>query len=202
MTKAVIAGVFVGGEASRMAGRPKGLLRTSSGATIVDRWREMLQSLGVPMVLVGAHAAYAHLGAPIIEDAPAGVGPLGGLLPLLRAAGQGRALALACDMPFVSCALLERLLDARDAPIVAPRRDGRWEPMCAVYDAARVLPWAEARIQSRRFSLQGLLDDAGAAAIDLSAIECAELRDWDLPQDVEPSDRATEDQVGEPGSGS
>ena len=202
MTKAVIAGVFVGGEASRMAGRPKGLLTTSSGATIVDRWREMLRSLGVPMVLVGAHAAYAHLGVSVIDDAPPGIGPLGGLLPLLQAAGRGRAIALACDMPFVSRALLERLLDARDAPIVAPRRDGRWEPMCAVYDAARVLPWAEARVQSRRFSLQGLLDDAGAKAMDLSAIECAELRDWDSPQDVEASDRASEGQVVEPGSGS
>jgi hypothetical protein len=47
-----------------------------------------------------------------------------------------------------------------------------------------------------------LLDDAGAIAIGLSAIECAELRDWDSPQDVEESERASEDQVGEPGSGS
>jgi molybdopterin-guanine dinucleotide biosynthesis protein A len=198
----VIAGVFVGGEASRMAGRPKGLLITSGGATIVDRWREVLRSVGVPMALVGAHPAYTHLGAPIIEDSPPGIGPLGGLLPLLRVAGQRRALALAGDMPFVSRALLERILDASDAPIVAPRRHGRWEPLCALYDAARVLPLAEARVQSRRFSLQGLLDDAGAIAIGLSAIECAELRDSYSPQDVEESERASEDQVGEPGSGS
>lgn len=202
MTRPVIAGIFVGGEASRMAGRPKGLLTTSGGMTIVDRWRTMLQSLGVPVTLVGAHSAYAHLGWRFIEDDPPGIGPLGGLLPLLRAAGQGRALALACDMPFVSRTLLERIVEAGDAPIVAPRRDGRWEPMCAIYDAPRVLSWAEVRFQSGRFSLQGLLDDAGAVALDLSAIECVELRDWDSPQDVEESHRAGQDQVGEPGSGS
>lgn len=180
-----VAGVFVGGRGARMGGLPKGLLRGPDGAPLVERWRAMLAELGVPVVLVGESGAYAHLGLPALTDEPPGVGPLGGLVALLRHAGTVPALAFACDMPFVSRALVERLLAASpDAPVVAPRREARWEPLCARYDPTRVLPLAVARTASTRHSLQGLLDEAGAAALPLLPHEDAELRDWDSPTDV------------------
>jgi molybdopterin-guanine dinucleotide biosynthesis protein A len=180
-----VAGVFVGGAAVRMGGLPKGLLRGPDGATLVERWRAMLEELGLAVVLVGEADAYEHLGLPMLTDEPPGVGPLGGLVALLRHAGDVPALAFACDMPFVSRALVERLLAAPPhASIVAPRRDARWEPLCARYDPARVLPLALARAASSHHSLQPLLDDAGAAALPLLPHEDAELRDWDSPADV------------------
>jgi len=145
----------------------------------------MLTELGVPVVLVGEAGAYEDLGLPVLADEPPGIGPLGGLVALLRHAGTGAALAFACDMPFVSRALVERLLAApTDAPIVAPRRDARWEPLCARYDAARVLPLALARAASLHHSLQPLLEEAGAAPLPLLPHETDELRDWDSPADV------------------
>jgi len=180
-----VAGVFVGGPAVRMGGRPKGLLRGPDGVTLVERWRAMLTELGAAVVLVGDAGAYGGLGWTALQDEPPGVGPLGGLVALLRHAGARPALAVACDMPFVSRALVERLLAApADAPIVAPRREGRWEPLCARYDPARVLPLAVARAASTHHSLQRLLDDAGAAALPLLPHEADELRDWDSPGDV------------------
>jgi molybdopterin-guanine dinucleotide biosynthesis protein A len=179
-----IAGLFVGGRATRMGGHPKGLMHAPSGPTIVDRWRALLDSLSVPAVLVGAHPAYAHLGIPMVADDPVGIGPLGGLVALLRRAGSGRALALAGDMPFVSRALVARLLSGGDAPVLAFRRGERWEPLCARYDAPRVLPIAVARAASGLHSLQGLLDEAGAVGVPLSEAEQDELSDWDSPGDL------------------
>jgi molybdopterin-guanine dinucleotide biosynthesis protein A len=168
-----------------MGGRAKGLLSLPDGVTLVERWRAMLVSMGVSVVLVGEGAPYVGLGLPMLHDEPRGVGPLGGLVALLRHAGTHAALALACDMPFVPRALVERLLAvADDAPIVAPRRDDRWEPLCARYDPARVLPLAIARVASTNRSLQRLLDDAGAAELRLSPDEGVLLRDWDWPEDV------------------
>lgn len=180
-----VAGVFVGGPAKRMGGRPKGLLTAPDGVTIVERWRAMLSSMGVAVVLVGEAPAYAGLGLPTLHDEPRGIGPLGGLVALLRHAGPHPALAFACDMPFVSRPLVERLLAfSPDAPIVAPRRESRWEPLCARYDPARILPLALARVASPYRSLQRLLDDAPATPLPLSPAEDAELRDWDTPDDV------------------
>jgi molybdopterin-guanine dinucleotide biosynthesis protein A len=182
-----LAGIFVGGPGRRMGGRPKGLLEGPGGVTLVERWRALLGGLGVEVVLVGDAAAYAGMGLPALADEPAGVGPLGGLVALLRRAADRPALAVACDMPFVSQALVARLLAAPGAAsIVAPRRDGRWEPLCARYDPARVLPLAVARAASPYHSLQRLLEDAGAAPLPLAPHEAAELRDWDSPDDVGP----------------
>jgi molybdopterin-guanine dinucleotide biosynthesis protein A len=169
-----------------MGGRPKGLLQTDEGLTLVERSVGLLRSLDVPVVLVGPVAGYASLHLPVIEDDPKGIGPLGGLLALLRTASD-RALALACDMPFVSRALLERLIEEREAPVVAPRHDGLWEPLFAVYRRVGVLGRAEARAVSGAHSLQGLLDEVGAAEFVLSPAEAAELRDWDSPADVQRS---------------
>lgn len=181
----VVAGIFVGGASSRMSGRPKGLLRAPGGRTIVERMRDLLADIAVEdVVLVGASSAYAALGIRAIEDRPSGIGPLGGLASLLRRAGDNRVLALACDMPFVTARLLRSLLDAPSAAVVAPRCDGRWEPLCARYDAAVVLPIVEKHVAQSDHSLQRLLIAAGAAPLPLSEERRSELRDWDAPEDV------------------
>ena len=60
-TSVVLAGIFVGGQSTRMEGRPKGLLLSSSGETLVERWRKMFAALAIDVVLVGRHAAYAGI---------------------------------------------------------------------------------------------------------------------------------------------
>jgi molybdopterin-guanine dinucleotide biosynthesis protein A len=168
-----------------MGGAPKGLMRTPGGETIVGRWRSVFDALGIPVVLVGAHDGYASLALEMLADDPPGIGPLGGLVALLMRAGTARAIAVACDMPYVSRALVERLARAPSAAaIIAPRRDGRWEPLFARYDAPLVLPIARTRIAAGRHALQGLLDEARADELPLAPEEMGELRDWDSPSDV------------------
>ncbi len=182
MTDAVL-GIFVGGESRRM-GSPKGLLRTG-GVSLVERWIALGAELGLEARLVGRRPEYAAWAELTLDDAPGGIGPLGGLRALLVHAGRRPALAFACDMPRVSIALARRLLGAPDAIAVAAARDGRWEPFCARWDAERALPAVEARIARGARSLTGLLDEVGATALELSAEERAELHDWDTPADVD-----------------
>jgi molybdopterin-guanine dinucleotide biosynthesis protein A len=179
-----LAGVFVGGGGTRMGGQSKGLLRTPDGVTLIERLRGLLVEVGAEVVLVGASEAYASMGLPSVADDPPGVGPLGGLAGLLRRAGDRPTLAVACDLPYVSRALLERLLRAEAAAIVAPMRDGRWEPLCARYEPAKVLPVIAGLLAARRHALQALLDEAHAVALPLSPQEALELRDWDVPADI------------------
>lgn len=182
----LLAGIFVGGASTRFGGRPKGLLEAPSGGTILDALRGHLEALAIPYVLVGRRTEYAGVPAETIDDSPAGIGPLGGLLALLRRAGHGHAIAIACDMPFVSRELIERLAAAvTDAPAIAPRRDGRWEPLIARYDVQGSLAVAEARATAGRHSVQGLLDELHASELPLSIDEQRMLEDWDSPADME-----------------
>jgi len=170
-----------------MGGRPKGLLPAPDGGTLVERCCRVLAAAGIEdVVLVGAQPAYASLGRTTIDDAPPGTGPMGGILALLGYAARVRApfaIALACDMPFVSASLITRLRDAPPAPVVAPRRERRWEPLCARY-AWSAGAAAEHRVLRGDYSLQRWLDDAGAIELPLEPEEAAELRDWDAPEDV------------------
>ena len=184
--RALLAGIFVGGASTRFGGRPKGLLDAPEGGTILDGLRGHLESLSIPWVLVGRRAEYAGIAAETLDDSPPGIGPLGGLLPLLRRAGEGHAIAIACDMPFVSRELIARLAGAvTEAPAIAPRRNGRWEPMFARYDARRALPLAEGRAEAGRRSVQGLLDELRASELSLATDEQQMLDDWDTPEDME-----------------
>lgn len=192
----MLAGIFVGG-ASRRMGRPKGLLPAPEGSrerapestagapSLVARWAALCAELAVPVVLVGRRPEYAELarelGLETLDDARADAGPLAGLVALLERAGGGDVLALACDMPFVTREDLRALIDAPACAVAAPRRDGRWEPLCTRYHAPSVLPIAQARLRDGDRKLQGLLDALDARAIP---IEPSHLRDWDRPEDL------------------
>ncbi|MBX3206566.1 MAG: NTP transferase domain-containing protein [Labilithrix sp.] len=180
-----VAGIFVGGRASRMGGIAKGLLVAPDGEPIVARTRRILEEAGAVCVLVGAHPAYFQLGLEVVPDDPGAEGPLAGLLALLARAGDRPALAVACDMPLFGRAIVRRLLEAPLAPIVAPRRRapelGRdvWEPLFARYDSAVVLSTARALAARGERKLQRLLDAAGAQPLALTPEEEATLTDWD-----------------------
>ena len=72
----------------------------SDDGLIVVRTVRLARALGMDVALVGAAAPYAALalGVPRLDDAPPGVGPLGGLAALLAWAGARPAIAVACGV--------------------------------------------------------------------------------------------------------
>jgi FdhD protein len=180
----MLGGIFVGGAGARMNGAAKGLLRGPEGETLVAHVAKALRDAGLEPVLVGDRAEYDAVDLPKIRDARVNAGPLGGLIALLDAAHGERVVAVACDMPYVSAELFKKLVVARDAAVVAPRRDGRWEPLFARYDSARVLGAARERCERGDLALQGLLDQVGAAPLELDERDAEKLADWDRPEDA------------------
>lgn len=191
--RTVLVGIFVGGQSSRMGGVPKGTLRAPDGsASIVERLVGLARELGAgSVVLVGQRPVYAPLGLPMLADDPPGVGPLGGLLALLRHAERSsypRALALACDLPYVTPDIVQRLIEhAPHAAAVAPYHGDQWQTMCARYATREVSALAERALERREHSLQTLFAALGAAAerLPLGDGEEALLRDWDCPEDID-----------------
>jgi molybdopterin-guanine dinucleotide biosynthesis protein A len=164
-----------------------GLMRTESGETLVARWRALFGSLCIPAVLVGYNDVYSPLGMTMLRDEGTGLGPLGGLLALLGHAvhtDQTRVVCVACDMPYVTSRLMQRLVDAPSARAVAPWQEGRWEPFLSRFEARAALPVARSLARSGVTSLQALLAGLRAAALDLSDADREELRDWDTSYDV------------------
>jgi molybdopterin-guanine dinucleotide biosynthesis protein A len=76
------------------------------------------------------------------RDAAPDLGPVAGLLAGLSASPADLVLVAACDLPFLSEALVAGLFDlARGTPaadVVAARREGFWEPMPCVLRRERM----------------------------------------------------------------
>ncbi len=186
----MIVGVFVGGKSRRMGGAPKGLLPAPDGSAGVAQRLARVAREALPecrVVLVGDAAPYAALGLLSLPDAPSGIGPLGGLAALLTAADGERAIALACDLPYVEPALIARLAaHAPDHAAVVPRVGGVWQPLCARYAAAQTLVAIAAALAANERSLQRVIARLGdrVAELPLAPGEDAQLRDWDSPADL------------------
>jgi molybdenum cofactor guanylyltransferase len=180
-----ILGIFVGGSSRRLGGIPKGTLRHPVEPTsLVEHALSLARRLGSEAVLVGRHDAYADLGAVMLADAPAGIGPMGGLAALIAYAGRRDVIAIACDMPYVPLELVERMVATPGGAAVVPRRTGGLEPLCALYRPDAVREVLERAIADRRFSLQSILTEVEVRELLLKACEQCWLDDWDAPADV------------------
>lgn len=172
-----------------MGGLDKGLfLAPDSQEPLVVRLARLSRGLGLEPVLVGDRAAYRAVlpELSVVVDDPEGVGPLGGLSGLLKYAESGRTIALACDLPRLSQGLLARLANEPCADVLAPLSEtGKWEPLCAAYDAARVRPHLATAIARGVRSFQKLFRTLTVSELRLNRDEQRELRDWDRPEDLQ-----------------
>lgn len=111
--------ILAGGQATRMGGGDKGLLRVG-GKTLLDRVIDRLEPQVAACALNanGDASRFAGVDLPVIADSIDGfAGPLAGVLAGLDwAAEQGAdsIVTVAADTPFFPCDLVPRLLFAAD----------------------------------------------------------------------------------------
>jgi molybdenum cofactor guanylyltransferase len=158
----VSAAILAGGRARRFGGVDKASLAVGR-ARIIDRQLAALSGVADDIRIVANDTErYAGLGVRVIGDAVAGAGPLGGIYSALLDAAHDAVIVLACDLPFVTAALLERLAmehgSGEQVDAVIPQSARGLEPLCAVYDR-RAAAAARLRIDRGQLKVAGLLDD-------------------------------------------
>jgi molybdopterin-guanine dinucleotide biosynthesis protein A len=206
--------VLAGGRSTRMRGE-KAFLRLdgTSGRTLLSRQVELLAGLGLHRLVLSARRDMPSTppGLTVVRDEKEGLGPLAGILAAAGLDPERPLVVLAVDMPRVDEALLSGLITlARDAGGgAAPRVDGRWEPLCAVYppgiaadiermtggrwelDGSSAPPAAAGR--SRR-SPSKLLDRLHAVGrvlpVPLDGAAARRLASWNHPRDLPAAVRA------------
>jgi len=133
--------VLAGGAGSRLGGVDKGAIAVA-GRTLLDRALDAVRAADV-VVVVGPPR---DLPATVLgtREQPAGGGPVAALAAGLatlaeHGLGTGLVVVLACDMPFVDVAAVERLVTtAREHPdqdgAAYVDGDGRRQHLAAAYD--------------------------------------------------------------------
>ena len=142
MNSAPIFGLILAGGLSSRMQRDKAALEYRGKAQL-DRAYE-LAARHVSQVFVSVRATQtcdpARAQRPLIVDSVAGEGPTVGIRSALAAHPQVAWLVLACDLPFLSDAVLSDLLRERDVASLATAyrsaHDGLPEPLCAIWEPA------------------------------------------------------------------
>lgn len=144
--------LLAGGESKRL-GQDKSLLMVE-GQPLVAHTAHKLAALSDDLILVTNHPErYTPMNLPVrlVPDEQPGVGALMGLYSGLNAARYPRAVAVACDMPFLNLPLLRYMLArSDDCDLVIPRLEEMLEPLHAVYGRACLAPMARLLAQGRR----------------------------------------------------
>jgi molybdopterin-guanine dinucleotide biosynthesis protein A len=116
-------------------GTDKALLELDGTPLIARATAAALEVCG-GVSLVGDPAKYGGLGFAVVPDEIQNAGPLAGIEAALRVTAVDWNLILACDMPALDPAILETLFAGiwPDGDCALPaNRDGKLEPLCAVY---------------------------------------------------------------------
>lgn len=158
--------ILGGGQARRFGGRNKSALLVQ-GRTIRERQLDVLRAVTPRILLVGA-TADACLPADVepVPDRTPGCGPLGGLDAALAAADGAPVLLVACDMPFLSAALLRAMLaDLHGVDAVVPRTERGYHPLCAVYGPACQAA-VRRRLEHGALRVRDLFDDVRVRVVE------------------------------------
>jgi molybdenum cofactor guanylyltransferase len=166
--------ILAGGKSTRM-GVDKAFVELD-GRTLLARALEIARSLTPDVRIVGDPARFAPY-APVVEDIFRDCGPLAGIHAALRSSPTELNLILAVDLPFVSPALLQYLMDrvrnsASATVTVAQSGGGRYQPLCAIYRQEFAVA-AEKSLRAGRYKIDVLFEPARTQLITEAELEAA-----------------------------
>jgi molybdopterin-guanine dinucleotide biosynthesis protein A len=166
-------GVVLAGGRSRRLGLDKALVRFGGVPLlriVVERVAQVCREV---VVAVDRPDRYEGLGLParFVADESPGLGPLSGLQAGLRTCRTEHMLVAACDLPFLNVELLRYMASLpRSYQALAPWRDGRWEPLHAIY-ARSCLKAVDAMAASGGGSMQKLLGRLEVRRLDEEEVD-------------------------------
>lgn len=169
--------VLSGGKGSRMGYQDKSGL-SYEGRTFLQRIREQLDALKVPCYLSRASykAGEPEDGFQVIEDTVKGangewIGPMGGIWSCFEKAREDSLFFVSCDMPLFRTVMAQRLLEYRKPGVDAVlwrTRDGRLQPMCALYSRS-CLKVLKHHMDQQNYRMMKFLGSINCVIVDTAA---------------------------------
>jgi molybdopterin-guanine dinucleotide biosynthesis protein A len=191
-----VTGFILVGGASRRMGQDKAQLQLGS-QTILEKIAAELASATSSLTLVGSRQNYDAATIPNVPDVHEKWGALGGIHAALSAAETDWIIVVACDLPFATRELFERLkarIDRAADAVVPIQPDGRPQPVCALYRREACLPEIERLIDAGEHTPRALLAKVRTCYVpfsDLSDLASSQnfFLNLNTPEDFEKAKR-------------
>ena len=178
--------LMAGGKSSRMGCEKAFLLLDGKPLWLLQR--EKLLSIADEVLISAKEGMKEQLKSPIILDRTPGLGPLGGLESALVAARHERLVVLGIDMPFMTAAFLNALLEeSTNLCGVVPMLAGYFQGLAAVYPRS-LLPLVREVLTGEDHSMQHLnrlAVERGLMNVRMvSEGERPLFQNWNTPEDL------------------
>ena len=163
----ISAAILAGGKNARMGRKNKAFLEMD-GRSFLARTLESLRPIFDEIMVIGHDVqGYGRFGVPVHPDLRPGNGSLGGILTALARSSGERTFCVACDMPFLSPAIVRRLVEKSAAgwEAVLPRLSMGVEPLCAVYSTS-LIPVIEGLLDSGERRVRRALDESRTCYVE------------------------------------
>ena len=163
-----VTGVILAGGESRRMGSDKSLLPID-GARFIDHIYRRLTALFDEVIIVtNSPDLYADIPCRKVPDLYRAQGSLAGIHAGLHHARHQRVFVVACDMPFVSAAVVRRLcLTDGSGDVVIPCGEHGFEPLHAVYGKG-CLPAMEKTLAGGERRIVAFFDEVKVAQVPLA----------------------------------
>jgi len=175
----ISAAVLAGGMSRRM-GTDKALLPLRPGdpplaQIAIDRVSAVAADV---FVVASDRPAYERFGVRVVPDRYPDAGTLGGIATALAEAAHPRCLVVACDMPFLSVALLDWMVaQPTDNDVLVPRLPGEsrqgggfvYQTLHAIYGQGCLLA-IETRLVAEQRQVIGFFADVRVRVVDESDV--------------------------------
>lgn len=185
MNRTVLYGLVLAGGRSRRMGHDKTQYAFHGRAQA--QWAAELLGRHCERVFLSVRPDQTEppvVGWPTIVDRHVDVGPLAGIAAAQHEHPQAAWLVLACDLPFITDAVLATLVAARDSAMFKAFRsshDGLPEPLCAVYEP-QSSPVVEAALAAGRHCPRKLIIQSSVTLLDLP--EAGALDNINTPEEL------------------
>ena len=132
--------ILAGGKSSRM-GEDKSFI-LFSGKPLIENLIDKLSPLFEDLIIITNQPhLYRKYGIKTQRDILPGRGSLGGMYTGLLFSKNMYNFIVACDMPFLNQDLVEYILkESNGYDVVVPERNGKFQPLCAVYSKNCIRP--------------------------------------------------------------
>jgi molybdopterin-guanine dinucleotide biosynthesis protein A len=172
----ITAVILAGGKSRRMK-TDKALIKFND-RTLLENQIDLLNPIFNKIIISANSQNYSFANLQIINDEQSDLGPIGGILSVLKKVKTDYVFIISVDMPLITTGLIKHLISKKaNYDIVLPVFNDKYEPTCAVY-SRNCINTIEEQIFAKDYKLKNFIEKSNTNFVEIN--ENSEFYNKDL----------------------
>jgi len=162
-----ITGVVLAGGKSQRMKTDKALIKFND-KTLLENQLDLLKPIFSSVFISANTDNYSFTNVSIIKDEQIDLGPIGGILSILKSVETDYVFVISVDIPMITPELIKNIISEKENhDIVLPVFNGKYEPTCAVYNK-NCITIIEKQILAKDYRLTNFIEKSNTKFIEIN----------------------------------